>query len=183
MLTPLPAPAVSVGNLANAASARRPAHRHSARALAAMLLAAIVSALVVAADALIDAYADGHLLLAWSALWAVGFASMALFADAARAGARHLMVTLRNWREQYARRIADDALLAVALRDPRIMADLQSAIERERSAREFVQLAHGRAWLEHRPLGTLNAAYTGPRRLFKLSPLTGLPMHMQYFPR
>ena len=35
----------------------------SVRPLAALLLAAIVSALLVAADALIDTYADGHLLL------------------------------------------------------------------------------------------------------------------------
>ncbi len=148
-----------------------------------MLLAAIVSALVVAADALIDAYADGHLLFAWSALWAVGFASMALFADTARASAQRLMGALSQWRAQQARKAADNALLAIALHDPRIMAELESAIERERSARERVQLAHGRAWLEHRPIGTLNAAYSGPRQLFKLSPLTGLPMHVQYMPR
>ena len=62
-------------------------HTSSSKALAGMLLAAIVSAMVVAADALIDTYADGHLLMAWTALWAVGFAAMALFADTARTGA------------------------------------------------------------------------------------------------
>lgn len=184
MLTSVPPPsAVPADNHANAASAGRDTYTHSSRALAAMLLAAIVSALVVAADALIDSYADGHLLFAWSALWAVGFASMALFANTARASARHLMVSLSQWRIRRARQAADNALLAVALRDPRIMADLQSAIERGRSARESVQLAHGRAWLEHRPIGTFNAAYTGTHHRFKLSPLTGLPLHMQYFPR
>jgi hypothetical protein len=158
-------------------------HTHSARALAAMLLAAIVSALVVAADALIDSYADGHLLFAWSALWAVGFASMALFADSARSGARKLLASTTGWRVRYARRSADNALMAAAQRDPRIMADLHAAIERADCQRQKVQLAHGRAWLAHRPVGTLNAGYTGPRSPFKASPLTGLPLHLQYLPR
>lgn len=182
MMTPLPPSTIPAESQVNAARPRRALCRHSAKALAAMLLAAIVSALVVAADALIDSYADGHLLFAWTALWAVGFASMALFADTARAGARQLMRIVLQWRERRARQVADDALLAVALRDPRIMAELLSAIECERSERERVQLAHGRAWLAHRPVGTLNAAYTGPRRRFTLSPLTGLPLHVQYFP-
>jgi len=148
-----------------------------------MLLAAIVSALVVAAEALIDAYADGHLLFAWSVLWAVGFASMALFADSARSGARSLLLTVAEWRVRRARQDADDALLAAAQHDPRIMADLRAAMERASCQQQEIRLAHGRAWLAHRPVGTLNAGYTGPRSLFKASPLTGLPMHMQYLPR
>ena len=38
--------------------------------------------------------ADGHLLLAWSILWAIGFAAMALFADSARQAARRLLAGL-----------------------------------------------------------------------------------------
>jgi len=48
------------------------------RTLAAMLLAAIVAAFVVVADQMMDTWADGHLLAAWVALWAVAFASVGL---------------------------------------------------------------------------------------------------------
>jgi hypothetical protein len=162
----------------------RPAskHNHSAKALAAMLLAAIVSALVVAADALVDTYADGHLLLAWSILWAVAFAALALFAETAQSSAKRLQATLGSWQTRRSHRHADNALLALAQRNPRIMTELLYAIERTQAEREKVQLAHGRAWVEHRPIGTFNAAYTGPRVYFKESPVTGLPMHIQYVP-
>ena len=155
----------------------------SAGALAAMLLAAIVAALVVAADALIDTYADGHLLMAWTGLWAVGFAAMALFADTARAGAQRLLHLAGPWQARRAQKDADRTLMALALRDPRIMLELQSAMECAAAEMRQVQLAHGRAWVAHRPVGTLNAAYTGSRMLFNSSPLTGLPMHLQYVPR
>jgi len=142
-----------------------------------MLLAAIVAALLVAADALIDSHADGHLLFGWSVLWAVGFAAIALLADSARSAARGLLATTTTWRMGRADRQADAALWSLAQRDPRIMADLQGAMERAREARCQVELTHGRAWLDHRPVGTLNAAYTGPRHMFRSSPVTGLPMH------
>lgn len=160
-----------------------PSHNPSSRALAAMLLAAIVSALVVAADALIDTYADGHLLLAWSILWAVGFAAMALFADSARSAARRLLRVAGTWRVRYAQREADRAMMALAERDPRIMAELQGAMERALAERRQVQLAHGRAWVANHPVGTLNAGFTGSRLSLKASPVTGLPLHMQYLPR
>lgn len=56
----------------------------STKGLSAMLLAALVSALVVVADQLIDTWADGHLMLAWVALWLVSFATLAVFSGAAR---------------------------------------------------------------------------------------------------
>ena len=90
-------------------------------------------------------------------------------------------------RQAAAHHIADDLHVAVrmrpealARRDPRIMADLECAIERARAERQHIQLTHGRAWVAHRPVGTFNAAYTGPRVHFKVSPVTGLPMHIQY---
>ena len=51
--------------------------------LSAMLLAAMVSAVWVVAYQLIDAWVHGHLMVAWVALWLVGFAAIALFSDAA----------------------------------------------------------------------------------------------------
>ena len=147
-----------------------------------MLLSAIVAALLVAADALIDIYADGHLLLAWTALWAVGFAAMALFAGSARTAARQMLTATETWRARREDRHADTAWWALAQRDPRIMADLQGAMERSREEQRRIQLVHGRAWVDHHPLGTLNAGYAGPRRMFRASPLTGLPMHLQCDP-
>ena len=59
---------------------------------------------------------------------------------------------------------------------------LDSAIARAREAQCQVELAHGRAWVAHRPIGTLNAGYTGPRRLFRTSPVTGMPTHLHVYP-
>lgn len=73
-----------------------PARRgfNGARGLSAMLLAAMVSALLVVADQLISAWADGHLMVAWVALWLVGFSAIALFADAANKLASTVMAAL-----------------------------------------------------------------------------------------
>lgn len=177
-----PTPTTGVSFASHAARAARPSHPSSARPLAALLLAAIVSALVVAADALVDSYADGHLLLAWSILWAVAFAAMALFAGSAREAAHRLLQAVGTWQARREARQADAAFWALAQRDPRIMADLQGAMALARDAQCAKELAHGRAWVEHRPIGTLNAAYAGPRRLFRTAPLTGLPTHLQCYP-
>lgn len=102
----------------------------SAKGLSAMLLAAMVSALVVVADQLIDTWADGHLLAAWVALWAVGFAALAVFSGAARKVAVTVIVALDNWSQRVAQARADERLWAIAQSDPRVMADLQMAIQR-----------------------------------------------------
>ena len=102
----------------------------SAKGLSAMLLMAMVSALVVVADQLIDTWADGHLLAAWVALWAVGFAALAVFGGAARKVAATLIVALDGWSQRVAQARADERLWAIAQSDPRVMADLQMAIQR-----------------------------------------------------
>ncbi|MEO5795804.1 MAG: hypothetical protein ABIP34_13020 [Rhodoferax sp.] len=106
----------------------------SSRGLAAVLLAAVVSALVVAADQLVDSWADGHLLMAWMVVWAVGFAAMALFAGSARNLASRVVKALDAWSLREARARADKRLWATALSDPRIMADLQVAMGRAEQA-------------------------------------------------
>lgn len=106
----------------------------SSRGLAAILLAAVVSALVVAADQLVDSWAEGHLLMAWVVVWAVGFAAMALFAGSARSMASRVVQALDAWSLREARARADKRLWATALSDPRIMADLQVAMGRTRQA-------------------------------------------------
>ncbi|MEO6624425.1 MAG: hypothetical protein ABIN37_06295 [Burkholderiaceae bacterium] len=150
------------------------------KTLATMLLAAIVTALVVAADSLIETYADDHLLFGWIALWAVGFAALALFAGSARNVARALNDALGAWVQREAWRAADRNYLAAAQHDPRIMAELLAAVARTQEFAKARDLMHGRAWLNHRPRGTLNAGYPGPRSVYLTTPLVGLPLHLQY---
>ena len=156
--------------------------QNAPRALATMLLAAIVTALVVAADSLVDRYADEHLLIGWLVLWAVGFAALALFRGVARQSARALSNAMDTWMRREAHRRADALYLAAAQHDPRIMAELQGAIARAQASVQARDLTHGRAWLNHRPRGTLNAAYPGPRTVYLTTPLVGLPVHLQYLP-
>lgn len=102
-----------------------------ARSLAALLLAAAVAALVVVADRLISTWADGHLLLAWVALWVVVFAGLALFAGTARSLARRTMRTLDGWSQGMAQARAEARLWDVARSDPRLMGELMQARMRE----------------------------------------------------
>jgi len=103
---------------------------NSTKSLSAMLLAAMVSALVVVADQLMDTWAEGHLMLAWIALWVVAFAAVAIFAGAARKLASALVQALDAWSARVAQRRADERLWSSAKADPRIMADLNAAMSR-----------------------------------------------------
>ena len=102
----------------------------STKGLSAMLLAAMVSALVVVADQLIDTWADGHLMVAWIALWVVGFAAIAIFAGAARKLAISAVSALDAWSHRIAKKRADARLWVIAESDPRVMADLNAAMSR-----------------------------------------------------
>lgn len=105
----------------------------SAKGLSAMLLAAMVSALVVVADQLIDTWADGHLMLAWLALWLTAFAAVAIFAGAARKLAATAVNALNAWSQRVANARSDARLWAIAQTDPRVMADLNAARSRSES--------------------------------------------------
>lgn len=102
----------------------------STKGLSAMLLAAMVSALVVVADQLMDTWADGHLMVAWVALWVVGFSALAVFAGAARKLAQVAVGPLDAWSVRIAKARADKRLWAIAKSDSRVMADLTAAIAR-----------------------------------------------------
>ena len=104
------------------------------RGLSAMLLAAMVSALIVVADQLIETWADGHLMLAWVALWVIAFAALALFAGSAQRLAQATLEALNGWAARSAQARADRRLWASAQADPRIMADLQAAMDRSNAA-------------------------------------------------
>jgi hypothetical protein len=97
------------------------------RGLAGMLLAAAVAALVVVADRLVSTWADGHLFLAWVAMWAVVFASMALFTGAARRLSQRLVRALDAWARERAEARAEARFMALAQRDPRMMAEFRRA--------------------------------------------------------
>lgn len=102
-----------------------------ARGLAALLLAAVVSALVVLADQVISTWTDDHLFLGWLALWLVILASTALFAAPARHLARRALPALRGWAQAMAEARAEQQLWHAAHRDPRLMADLMQARQRD----------------------------------------------------
>ncbi len=153
-----------------------------ARGLPLMLLGAMFAAVLVVADAVIDSYSDGHLLAAWIALWAISFATLALFAGTAGKLAASLTASIRPWQQTRAQRAWDAGYLVLAQRDPRIMAELQAAVQRGQVTQAEIDLTHGRAWLSHRPRNTLNAAYAGPRHSYLTTPLPGLPRHLQMLP-
>lgn len=97
------------------------------RSLAALLLAAMVAALIVVADQMIETWADGHLLAAWVALWIVAFSAIALLAPATRHVAAYVIEALNGWSRRVASERADERLMALARKDPRVMADLCAA--------------------------------------------------------
>jgi len=92
---------------------------------------------VSVADQMIDTWADGHLLTAWVILWAVAFAGLALFADAARTFAARISVGLQQWTKRMAQERADAHLLNTARQDPRVMADIQAALSRAEVQQEL----------------------------------------------
>jgi hypothetical protein len=102
--------------------------------LVALLLTAVVAAVLVVAYQVMDSVVEGHLLVMWMALWALVFASMALYSGTVR----NLMVrgktVLDNWAQGQAKARADERLWVIAKTDSRVMADLQSAITRQQSS-------------------------------------------------
>jgi len=115
------------------------------RSLAALLLAAVVAALVVVADQMMDTWAEGHILAAWVALWAVAFAAVGLFAGATRQLSVKLLVGLDAWSANVAQRRADERLWAIAQTDARLMAELQGAMSRDDEHLTFVNPAQAHA--------------------------------------
>jgi hypothetical protein len=98
------------------------------RAGASMLLAAIVAAMLVVASQVIDTWTEGHLLAAWTVMWAVAFAALALFAMPAKRAALAIRAGLKQWAAARKRRAEDDQLWQLALTDARVMADISRAM-------------------------------------------------------
>ena len=100
------------------------------RALATLFLSAMVAAGMVVAYQVMDTVAEGHLLVMWIAMWAVAFATLALFAGTARNLAARLKAGLDGWSSSLAQSRADERLWAIATKDARVMSDLQAAMTR-----------------------------------------------------
>ncbi len=131
-------PSSSLGLGAASASARpdTAARRFlGIRGLSVLFLAALVAAMVVLADRLISTWADEHLFLAWVLLWVVVFASLALFADAARVMARRAGAKLDRWSRSRAEARAEARMWDIARSDPRVMQELMLIQARETEER------------------------------------------------
>ena len=100
----------------------------SLRGAASLLLAAIVSALLVVANQVVDAWSEGHLLLAWITMWTIAFAALALVASPVRTAVERVAVVLRKSAVARRAAAADEQLWAVALTDARVMADISRAM-------------------------------------------------------
>jgi hypothetical protein len=103
------------------------------RATASMLLAAVVSAVLLAADALIKEIADGQLLLAWIAMWLVGFVALVLLAKPITRFARSLRTSLAAWKQERRAAEQDAELWNLAQHDAGVMADIRAAMARSAS--------------------------------------------------
>ena len=103
----------------------------SARGAASLLLAAVVSALVVVANRVIQTWSESHLMLAWIALWTIGFAALALAAGPIRAAVNRVRLSIRRWAVARHAAAQDEALWQVALTDARVMADISRAMSQE----------------------------------------------------
>jgi hypothetical protein len=98
------------------------------RAGASLLLAAIVAAMLVVASQVIDTWTEGHLLAAWTVMWTVAFAALALFAAPAKRAALAIGAGLKRWAAARKRHAEDDQLWQLALTDARVMADISRAM-------------------------------------------------------
>lgn len=102
----------------------------SSKNLANLLLAAGVAALVVGVDQMIDSWAQSHVVAAWLALWAVAVLAIVALRGLTRHLAQNLMTGLDAWSAHVARSRADERLWTMAQSDPRLMSDLQVAMDR-----------------------------------------------------
>jgi hypothetical protein len=122
--------AKSILGTMTAAPAAQAAPSTSSKTLANLMLAAGVAALVVGVDQMIDNWAESHVVAAWLALWAVAVLAIVLLRGLTRHLAQNLMTGLDAWSAHVARSRADERLWSMAQTDPRLMSDLQVAMDR-----------------------------------------------------
>ncbi len=109
----------------------------SAKGMAGALIAGGVAAAIVVAEQIVTAWADGHLLLAWIAMWAIVFALLALFSDTIRTWPTRLRSGIDTRLLAYNEAAEQARTWAAAQADHRLMAELQQAKMRaDEAARE-----------------------------------------------
>lgn len=101
----------------------------SGRGAAWLLLAAIVASMLVVANQVIDTWTDGHLLAAWTALWLVAFAALAILNHPVRRASAAVGAAYKRWMQACRETIEDERMWATARHDARLMADLMRIAE------------------------------------------------------
>lgn len=98
-----------------------------AKGLAGVLVAGGVAAAIVVADQIVTAWADGHLLLAWIAMWVIVFTLLALFSDSIRTWPARLGSAIDARFLAYSQAADLARTWSAAQADHRLMAELQMA--------------------------------------------------------
>jgi hypothetical protein len=99
----------------------------ASKTLAGVLLSAVLASLLVVADQVIENWADGHLLLAWVALWSVVFAGLAFCARPLRRASMALAAAVDGWLLAAKEAREEARLWEYARLDPRVMDELRVA--------------------------------------------------------
>jgi hypothetical protein len=103
------------------------------QSLATMLTMALVAAVLVAAEQLIDTITEGHLLVVWLGMWAVGFAALGLLSRPVARLAQIMRHAGVAWAQKRRLAAQDEAMWNLALTDARVMADIRAAMAAARS--------------------------------------------------
>ena len=111
----------------------RPGSR-GAGVVTAVLLAGVLAAAIVLADHWFDPRDANHLLAGWVVLWVTAFGVGGFYAPTIRKLAIGLRRALQARAQRSALARSDERMWQAACSDPRVMADLQSAISRHEGA-------------------------------------------------
>jgi hypothetical protein len=122
---------LDIANTQATESTQKLASTSSVRTLGSVLLAALVSALLVVVNQALDAWSEDHLLMAWAALWAIGFLAIGLLATPAHQVARSLRTSFLEWRADSKEMAEDAKLWELAKHDTRVMAEIRAAMSRD----------------------------------------------------
>lgn len=109
------------------------------RGLVALLLTAVAAAVLVVAYEVMDSVVEGHLLVLWIALWAAGFAALAMVSGTVSRVGLAAKSGLDAWAQRQARARADERLWRIAHSDARVMADLQVAMSCHQAVTETIE--------------------------------------------
>lgn len=113
------------------------AHLRSPAGMVSVLVAGGLAAVIVVAWQVVNAWADGHLLAAWIAMWVIVFGLLAAFSDAIRAWPLQWQARLQARRQLARARAADERTWSAAIADPRLMAELDCALLRAQQEAQY----------------------------------------------